>query len=94
MILYHINLWYLILDKFSELIMPSLQSVPRDEAALRGLKQFNKFFIQITILKSKYFILVLQQTKLGTYLIYNINQLQNFIQWKSMKSGTVREKPK
>jgi len=103
MVLYHCNFGYPLLDKKSEILLPSKSSKPRDEAATRG--HWNKFddpksgfaeqvfFHDLKPNKGKNVELALINTAcnngqgLGIYMRYPKAQLPNFTEWKMLGRG-------
>lgn len=101
MILFHFNLGYPVLDKGSRFILPSIEVVPRDEDARKGLGDCYSFSEPIESFREQVFYhtvaadtegntcagLVNERLKLGVFIKYNAFQLPKLVQWKSMRAG-------
>jgi len=101
MILYHFNFGYPVLDSDTRLILPAVETKPRDEEAEKGLKEYSVFCSPVDQYDEQVFYHRLagerngdtlvgvanDRLQLGVYIKYNIRQLPRLIQWKSMKSG-------
>lgn len=100
-ILYHMNFGYPLLDENAELIIDPVKSVPRDESAASGIKEFKKFCKPIADFREQVFdhvmrsdkegnaIATLQNAKLGIALSikFQTAQLPYMVQWKMMGQG-------
>jgi galactose mutarotase-like enzyme len=100
-ILYHMNLGYPLLNEDAELIIDPAKSIPRDDSAASGIKEFKKFVKPQEGFREQVFDhlmkadtegmtkVTLQNTKLGIALSikFNITQLPYLVQWKMMGQG-------
>lgn len=101
MLMYHINVGYPILDKDTRLILPRNEVTPRDEESAAGLTEYDRLTAPVDHFKEHVFFhkvaaeengetaaaAVNDRLGIGFYIKFNINQLPNLIQWKSMMSG-------
>jgi hypothetical protein len=100
-ILYHINLGFPLLSEKSELKIDPQDTIPRDENAIPGLKEFRKFiepqdkyeeqvFFHIMKGDSKGFTqtsLINKELGIRLNINFNINQLPFLAEWKMMGYG-------
>ncbi|NLC68204.1 MAG: aldose 1-epimerase family protein [Clostridiaceae bacterium] len=101
MTLYHFNLGYPLLSSKSYLLAPTISIVPRDNEAVSGLDNFNRFQLPTVGYKEQVFYhnlkadgqgntfaaLVNPVQQLGVAIWFNKNQLYNLTQWKQMGEG-------
>lgn len=100
MILYHFNVGYPLLDKGSEVLIPSLKTTARDEAAEMQLGCWSTmqepvdneaeavFLHDMKAVNGKSWAAVINdKLKLGFCVEYEKNNLPYFMQWKSRASG-------
>jgi Domain of unknown function (DUF4432) len=100
-ILYHLNFGYPLLSEDTELIIDPLKTIPRDEDAAAGMKDFRSFIKPQKDFKEQVFfhtfkgtsdgkaIVTIRNKKIGIDVIIkiNINQLPYIAQWKMMGWG-------
>jgi hypothetical protein len=101
MLLYHFNLGYPILDEGSRFVTTSAEVLPRDKEAERGIVDYMNFCTPVDQYPEQVFYhkpasdssgntyaaLINDRLEIGVYIKFNISQLPNLIQWKSMRSG-------
>lgn len=101
MLLYHFNIGYPLLDQGSKVLIPSIDTIPRDSDAEPGLSQSSEISTPIDGFREQVFYhnvacdkngdtysaVINDAINLGVYIKYNKNQLPELIQWKSMNSG-------
>jgi galactose mutarotase-like enzyme len=100
-ILYHFNFGYPLLSEDAEMLIKSLQTVPRDNDAVPGMSDFNSFIKPQPVYHEQVFFhtmrgndqgdttVVLQNKKMGiaVSLTFNVHQLPYVTQWKTMAYG-------
>lgn len=100
-ILYHMNMGYPLLSEDAELLIDPAQTLPRDDSAAMGLKEFRKFTVPQEGFKEQVFdhlmktdskgmaTVTLQNKKLGISLKirFNTARLPYLVQWKMMGQG-------
>jgi hypothetical protein len=100
-ILYHMNMGYPLLSEDAELVIDPAQTLPRDDSAAMGLKEFRKFTMPQEGFKEQVFdhlmkadskgmaTVALQNKKLGISLkiCFNTASLPYLVQWKMMGQG-------
>jgi hypothetical protein len=100
-ILYHMNLGYPLLDEDAELIIDPVKSIPRDDSAASGIKEFKKFCKPTADFREQVFdhvmssddngnaIATIQNARLGIALSikFKTAQLPYMVQWKMMGQG-------
>ena len=100
-ILYHMNFGYPLLTEDAELIIDPSETIPRDEDAVPGIKEFRKFIKPQPAYKEQVFYhsmkgnkdgettIALNNRKLGigVEIRFNIRQLPYMNQWKMMGNG-------
>jgi len=100
-ILFHMNLGYPLLDEDAELIIDPHKTLPRDDSAASGIKEFKKFTKPQAEFREQVFDhlmkadadgmakVTLKNPKLGIALSikFNIAQLPYLVQWKMMGQG-------
>ena len=100
-ILYHMNFGYPLLSEDAELVIDPLETKPRDENAVPGIKEFMKFIKPQSAYDEQVFFhtmkgdqsnettVTLKNRKMGTAVCIklNINQLPYITQWKMMGHG-------
>jgi hypothetical protein len=101
MLLYHFNLGYPLLDEEVRLIVADSEVTPRDAEAAKGTESYNTFHAPMDGYREQVFYhkvaadtdgntwagLINERLGLGLYIKYNVKQLPQLIQWKSMMSG-------
>lgn len=101
MLMYHFNIGHPILSEFSEVVLPTLKVVPRDEASTPHVDRWSQVDRPMPNTPEYVFIHELaadddnntfaaifnHQTKLGIKLEFNKDFLSYFMQWKCMASG-------
>ncbi|NSW89149.1 MAG: aldose 1-epimerase family protein [Firmicutes bacterium] len=101
MLIYHFNLGYPLLSSKSYLLAPSINVVPRDEEAAKGIDSYNKFQLPTPGYNEQVFYhdlkadekgrtfaaLINPIQQLGVAIWFNKNQLYNMTQWKQMGEG-------
>ena len=100
-ILYHMNLGYPFLSEDSELVIDPEKTIPRDDSALAGMREFRKFIKPQAGFKEQVFdhfmkadsngeaVVTLKNSNLGIALSikFRIAQLPCLAQWKMMGIG-------
>lgn len=100
-ILYHCNFGYPLLSEDAEMLIEPLLTVPRDNDAVPGMSDFNRFIKPQPIYREQVFFhtmrgndqgdttVVLRNKKLGiaVSLSFNVHQLPYVTQWKTMAYG-------
>jgi hypothetical protein len=98
MLLYHINIGFPAVDGDSELIAPSLEITPRDEAAEQGKERSHLLDAPIHAYHEKAYFhklaaasdgttgtaIVNRKLGFGVYVRYNLKELPFYSQWKQM----------
>jgi len=101
MLLYHINIGYPLLDKESRLYAPSLQVIPRDKQAEKGMDRYNYYSApEINYPDTVFYhqlktdatgwsraAFINSEKNLGIYIYYDSRYLPHFIQWKFLEMG-------
>ncbi|MGC1392463.1 MAG: aldose 1-epimerase family protein [Bacteroidales bacterium] len=100
-ILYHMNFGFPLLSEETELIIDPLKTIPRDEDAIPGIKDFRSFIKPQKIFKEQVFFHAIKGNSEGEATVtvrnrkigiavgikININQLPYVAQWKMMGWG-------
>lgn len=100
-ILYHMNFGYPLLSEDTELTIDPLNTLPRDEDAVPGIKEFRSFIKPQSSYKEQVFFhtmkgnkkgetgITIRNKKVGTAVCinFNIKQLPFISQWKMMGYG-------
>jgi hypothetical protein len=95
------NLGYPLLNEEAELIIDPVKTIPRDDSATSGIKEFKKFIKPAVGFREQVFdhvmrsdddgetVVTLQNSKLGIALSikFKIAQLPYLVQWKMMGQG-------
>ncbi|MGI6706337.1 MAG: aldose 1-epimerase family protein [Clostridia bacterium] len=98
MILYHMNVGFSVVSEHSRLLAPILHTEPRDEEAIKGIKEYaifqkptcgykeQVFFHQLAADQegNTYVGIVNERMQFGVYIGFNKKQLPCFTQWKMM----------
>ncbi len=101
MILYHINIGFPIVDDGTKLVTPATDVIPRDEEAKKGKEEYNSFTEPIGKYKEKVYYhkmkpdtennvkveLINERIRLKFYIMYSMENLSNFVEWKMMGEG-------
>ncbi|MDE3056490.1 MAG: aldose 1-epimerase family protein [Bacteroidota bacterium] len=101
MLLYHINIGFPVLDEGTELLLNADETKPRDNEALKGIKEAQRFSPPIQNYKEQVFyhelredgdgfasaLLVNKELNLGVFVQFRKKELPRFIEWKMMGEG-------
>jgi len=77
MVLYHVNIGYPLLDKQSELILPSSRVIPRDKEAKKGIRKYSHFTNPVPNFKQQVFFHEIEADEEGNANVALINETLN-----------------